>query len=111
MGNPKYTIRKSVNAQYYWTLTATNGEIILKSSETYAFKQGCLNSINASKVCVLDKHFKRGVAVNGQYFFIQIANNGEELGISEYYTTAISRDNGIDSVKRNAPIASIEDLT
>ena len=93
MGNPKYTIRRSTNAQFYWTLTGANGEIILKSSETYVSKQGCLNSIAASKTCVEDRHFNRGNASNGQYYFTQIANNYATLGISEYYVFTSSRDN------------------
>lgn len=111
MGNPKYTIKLSINAQYYWTLTGANGEVILKSSESYVSKQGCLNSINASKICVENKNFNTGTASNGQYYFLQLANNFATLGISEYYILASSRDNGIESVKRNAPIASTEDTT
>ena len=39
------------------------------------------------------------------------AGNGEGIATSEVYTTEAACRNGIDSVVRNAPIASIEDQT
>jgi uncharacterized protein YegP (UPF0339 family) len=48
---------------------------------------------------------------SGQFYFTLKAANGETLGISEGYTTAASRDNGIEAVKRDAPNAPTEDLT
>ena len=39
------------------------------------------------------------------------AGNGEVIATSEVYTTEAACRNGIDSVVRNAPIASIEDQT
>ena len=33
------------------------------------------------------------------------------IGVSEMYTTSAARDHGIKAVKKNAPNASIEDLT
>lgn len=39
------------------------------------------------------------------------ANNGEVIATSEIYSSDAACRNGIDSVKRNAPIAPIEDQT
>ena len=39
------------------------------------------------------------------------ATNGQVIGTSESYESASSRDNGIESVKTNAPNAEIIDLT
>lgn len=39
------------------------------------------------------------------------AGNGEVIGTSEVYTTKSACLKGIESVKRNAPIAGIEDTT
>jgi uncharacterized protein YegP (UPF0339 family) len=107
----KYQIKKSVNGQFYWTLKAANGEQILRSSETYTSKYNCNASISTSKKCIADGNFQKKIALNGQYFFVQVANNYEPIGMSEMYNSAQSRDGGIESVKRNAPIAPIEDLT
>lgn len=43
--------------------------------------------------------------------FNLVAGNGEVIGVSEVYTTAASCRNGIKSVKKNAPIAPVEDQT
>ena len=53
----------------------------------------------------------RKTSSNWQYYFTQVANNSEIIGTSEMYTTSQGRDNGIAAVKRDAPIAEIEDLT
>ena len=108
---PKYQIKKSINNQFYWVLYASNVEPILTSSEQYNAKQGCQTSIASSKKNVADSNFKRLRATNGQYYFLQIAGNYEELGKSEMYQTSQDCENGIASVKRNAPIANIEDTT
>jgi hypothetical protein len=47
----------------------------------------------------------------GQYRFRLKAGNGETIVQSEGYTTKQGCKNGIQSVKDNAPIAKIVDLT
>jgi uncharacterized protein YegP (UPF0339 family) len=108
---PKYVLKRSSNYQFVWVLYAVNREVILNSSETYVSKQGALNGIASSKRNVADNNFLRKTATNGQPYFLQIAGNGEPLGRSEMYNSVQSRDNGIEAVKRDAPIAEIEDLT
>lgn len=39
------------------------------------------------------------------------AGNGETIATSEVYTTEAACKNGIESVKKNAPIANLEDQT
>ncbi|MBR1772030.1 MAG: YegP family protein [Lachnospiraceae bacterium] len=39
------------------------------------------------------------------------AGNGEVIATSEVYTTEAARKNGIESVKKNAPVAAVEDQT
>lgn len=106
----KYQITKTINNQYRWVLKATNGETLI-TSETYTTKQNCLNGIASSKVSVSDKNFERKSSIAGQPYFNQVANNYQVLGTSEMYSSIAARDNGIESVKRNAPTATIEDLS
>lgn len=108
---PKYRLSKSSNNQYYWVLFAVNGEIILNSSETYVSKEGALNGIQSSKTNVADSNFQKLTASNGQLYFNQIATNWKIIGKSEMYNSVQGRDNGIAAVKRNAPLARIEDIT
>lgn len=49
--------------------------------------------------------------VNSGIKFNLVATNGQVIAISEIYTTKSACLNGIDSVKNNAPVASVEDQT
>lgn len=48
---------------------------------------------------------------NGGFHFNLKAGNGEIIANSEHYTTEKACMNGIESVKKNAPVANIEDQT
>ncbi len=107
---PKYQIKRSTNNQYYFVLRAVNTEIIL-TSEMYVSKQGCQTGIASSKTNLADNNFARKTATNGQFYFTQVATNWQVIGNSEMYNSVQARENGIAAVKRDAPIAGIEDLT
>jgi len=47
---------------------------------------------------------------SGEFRFRLKAPNGEIIAISEGYTTKASCLNGIKSVKKNAPIAEVEEI-
>ena len=47
----------------------------------------------------------------GQYRFRLRASNNEIIAVSEAYTTKANCLNGIESVKKNAPEATLEDQT
>ena len=49
--------------------------------------------------------------VNTSIMFNLKADNGQVIATSEVYTTAASCKNGIERVRRNAPIAALEDQT
>jgi uncharacterized protein YegP (UPF0339 family) len=46
-----------------------------------------------------------------QYHFVLKSGNGEIIATSEQYTNKASAMNGIESVRENAPTASVEDET
>ncbi|MEK4171337.1 YegP family protein [Lysinibacillus sp. Y5S-8] len=48
-------------------------------------------------------------ATNNQYYFVLKAPNGEIIATSETYTTKENCKNGINSVKVNAPKATVVD--
>ena len=108
---PNHVLKRSTNQQFVWILYAVNGEVILSSSETYISKQGASNGISSSKRNVADNNFLRKTASTLQPYFLQIAGNGEPLGKSEMYNSIQARENGVAAVKRDAPIAEIEDIT
>jgi uncharacterized protein YegP (UPF0339 family) len=47
----------------------------------------------------------------GQFHFNLVATNGQVIATSEAYESKAAALNGIDSVKKNAPIAELDDLT
>ncbi|MEU4544107.1 YegP family protein [Nonomuraea dietziae] len=47
----------------------------------------------------------------GEFRFKLVASNGQTIAISEGYTTKAACVNGIDSVRKNAPEAAVEDHT
>lgn len=109
MKNPKFQIFAGSNDQFYFRLKAGNGEPIL-ASEGYAAKAGCENGIDSVKVnASLDQRYQRKTAKNGQFYFTLTAANGEAIGRSEMYVSEQGRDSGIESVKKTAPDAPVED--
>ena len=57
------------------------------------------------------RKFKIETSTDGQYYFTLQADNNEIIATSEMYTTKQNCQNGIDSVKTNAPNAEIVDTT
>lgn len=50
-------------------------------------------------------------AKDGQFYFNLTAKNGQVIASSEMYTTKAACENGIASVKTNAPNADTDDTT
>lgn len=103
----KFVIQAASNGQYYFNLKADNGQAIL-SSEQYTTKAACNNGIESVKTNASnDDRFDRKSSANGKYYFNLKASNGQIIGTSEMYESTSGRDNGIASVKSNAPNASV----
>lgn len=107
----KFELRKSSNDRYYFNLKAGNGEIIL-SSEMYETKSSAENGIESvKKNAPLDDRYEKKTSSKGEPYFVLKAANGQTIGVSEMYSSTSARDNGIESVKNNAPDATTDDLT
>lgn len=107
----KFVITTRKNGEYQFSLKAGNGQEIL-GSEGYTTKAACLNGAESvKKNSQDDARFDRLESKNGKFYFTLKAGNGQIIGTSEMYETAASRDNGIESVKKNAEDATIEDQT
>ena len=48
---------------------------------------------------------------SGQYYFVLKAANGEVIAQSEQHTTHSAAKHGIESVRKNAPSANVDDQT
>ena len=107
----KFEIDKSKNDKFYFRLKAGNGEPIL-GSEIYESKASAKGGIDSvKKNAPDDARYQKKTASSGEHYFVLTATNGEPIGKSEMYSSASSRDGGIESVKRNAPSADVVDLT
>lgn len=107
----KFVITKRTNGDFQFSLKATNGQVIL-ASQGYSSKDGCKNGIDSVKTnATNDARYEKKTSINGKYYFNLNASNGQVIGTSEMYESTAGRDNGIESVKNNAPGAAIEDLS
>jgi uncharacterized protein len=107
----KFELKQSTNKQYFFHLKAGNGEIIL-SSELYTTKASAENGIQSVKTnAPIDSRYDCRNSTSNQPYFVLKAANYEIIGTSEMYTSTSARDNGIESVKQNAPNATIDDQT
>src|SRR5215470_17404904 len=101
----KYELKKSSNDHFYFNLKAGNGEIIL-TSQMYKAKSGAEGGIESvRKNAPTDSRFERKTSTGGQPYFVLKAANGEQIGKSETYSSTSAMENGIESVKKNAPDA------
>ncbi|MBQ4100091.1 MAG: YegP family protein [Oscillospiraceae bacterium] len=114
---------KETSTGIKFDLKASNGQVIA-TSEVYNSKSACLNGIESVKTnCVGEvedqtvenfekvKHpkFEMYQDEAGEYRFRLKAKNGEIIATSEGYTTKSACENGIESVRKNAPEAEIEE--
>ncbi|SAL22782.1 YegP family protein [Caballeronia telluris] len=107
----KFVIDKASNGQFYFNLRAGNGEPILRS-ETYVTRASAEHGIESvRKNAPLDERYQRKDNTKGEPMFTLKAGNHEVIGVSESYSSASARDNGIESVKTNAPDATVQDNT
>lgn len=106
-----YVLEKNDGGKFYFNLKAGNHEVIL-TSQMYADKGGAMNGIESCRTNgVMDERFERKTAKDDSPFFSLTAANGQNIGKSEMYKSEAARDNGIESVKKNAADAELKDQT
>ena len=113
MSYPRFEIKTSAsNTQpYYFNLKAVNAEIIL-TSETYTTKQSAETGIASVKQnAPISSRFEKKTSVKGEPYFVLKAANGQIIGTSEMYSSEAARDNGILAVQRDAPVATVLDVS
>ncbi|MGJ1224132.1 MULTISPECIES: YegP family protein [Sphingobacterium] len=105
----KFEVKTRKNGEFQFNLKAGNGQVIL-SSEGYTTKANCLNGVESVKKNAQDDNkFDRKTSTNGKHYFNLKATNGQIIGTSEMYESASGMENGIESVKKNAPDATVEE--
>ena len=117
----KFVMRKT-NTGFKFNLKAGNGEVIA-TSEVYAAEASCKNGIESVKknapIAAVEDQTVEGYAAQkhpkfeiytdkaGEFRFRLKATNGQIIAVSEGYKAMASCQNGIESVKKNAPEAPV----
>ena len=117
----KFMIR-TVNSGLKFDLYAANGQSIL-TSEVYTTENACRKGIESVRKNAPVANFEDQTAPEfekvthpkfelyqdkaGEFRFRLKARNGEIIATSEGYKTKDACENGIDSVRRNAPEAEV----
>lgn len=118
-------VMKKTNTGVKFDLKAGNSETIL-TSEVYSSESACKNGIESVRKNadapvedqtvegfspVKNPKFEIYLDKAGEYRFRLKARNGEPIGASEGYKSKSSCKNGIESVRKNAPLAEFVDKT
>jgi len=107
----KFELKTAKDGRFMFNLKAANGQVIL-TSELYKKKASAENGIESvRRNSRRDGAFQVGTNTKGEPYFILKATNGQEIGRSEYYSSSAAMENGMESVRKNAPDARIDDLT
>jgi uncharacterized protein YegP (UPF0339 family) len=105
----KFEIYTDKRGEFRFRLKASNGQAIL-ASEGYKAKSGCTNGIESvRKNSQKDSNYERLQSKSGKPYFNLKATNGQVIGTSEMYESTSGMENGIASVKKNAPNAEISE--
>ena len=106
----KFELKTAKDGQFMFNLKAGNGQVIL-TSELYKTKAAAENGIESvRKNAPDDVRYERTENKNGEPYFKLKAANGQEIGRSEYYSSVAAMENGIASVKTNAPDAPVVEV-
>ncbi len=104
-----FELKKS-SEKFHFVLKAGNGQVIL-SSQMYASKASAMNGIESVKTnSNNDSLYERKTAANGKFYFNLKSTNGQIIGSSQMYTSESGVTTGIESIKKNAPGASVKEL-
>lgn len=120
----KFVVKQVKNGVMF-NLKAGNGEVIA-TGEIYTTEAACMSGIEsvrknaveakledqtvAGYETVANPKFEVYADKTGEFRFRLKARNGEIIAVGEGYKAKASCLNGIDSVRRNAPDASVEKL-
>ena len=103
----KFELYEDKAGKYRFRLKASSGQIILVG-EAYESKAAAENGIESvKKNAPSDDRYERKDAKNGDPMFNLKAGNHQVIGTSEQYKSVAARENGIESVKKNAPSAPV----
>ena len=99
---------KEIEETYFFELHASNGEKLL-SSEEYTTYNGALRGIQTHKTNIEKGNFKITVSKKGDYIFKLLSGKNMLLCMGENYPTQARCENAIESTKRFAKTAVLDE--
>ncbi len=106
----KFELYTDKAGEFRFRLKADNGENIL-ASEGYKQKASAENGIDSvKKNAADDARYERKNTAAGKFMFNLKSTNSQVIGTSQSYTSAAGRGNGVESVMRNAPDATVVEI-
>lgn len=103
-----YTDVDTNDESYFFELRASNGEKLL-SSEEYTSYVGALKGIQTHKLNILHNNFRITLSKKGDYIFKLLSGKNSLLCTGENYPTKARCESAIESVKRFAETATIDE--
>lgn len=103
-----YTDVDTADEAYFFELRASNGEKLL-SSEEYTSYVGALKGIQTHKTNILHNNFRITLSKKGNYIFKLLSGKNSLLCMGENYPTKARCESAIESVKRFAETAVIDE--
>ena len=100
----------NVEETYFFELLASNGEKLL-SSEEYTSYNGALKGIETHKANIAKNNFRVGLSKKGEYIFKLLSGKNTLLCTGENYPTRLRCENAIESTKRFAQTAVLDENT
>ena len=115
---------RAVPTGYKFDLKAPNGQVIA-TSEVYETRAACRKGIESVRKSVIkakledqteesleavtNPKFQLYQDKSGNFRFRLKSRNGQVVAVSESYSTKAACENGIESIRKNAPTAEIEE--
>jgi uncharacterized protein YegP (UPF0339 family) len=93
---------------YFFELRASNGEKLL-SSEEYTTYNGAIRGIETHKTNILKNNFRITLSKKGDYIFKLLSGKNMLLCMGEHYATRARCESAIESAKRFAETAVIDE--
>lgn len=103
-------IRSGENGEemYFFELRASNGEKLL-TSEEYTTYAGAINGIETHKANIARNNFKIMLSKKGDYIFKLLSGKNMLLCMGEHYATRARCESAIESAKRFAKTAIVDE--
>lgn len=107
----KFEVYKDKAGEYRFRLKAANGQNIC-ASEGYASKSSCMNGIESvRKNSQNPDRFVKKTTPSGKHRFNLTSTNGQVVATSQSYASSSGCSNGMKSVAKCAPDATVDDQT